>query len=235
MNRRILFIIIIIIAGVLYLQGMHFTKNDNSNDFTTNDNIYTTWIENIVDSLNIPDPAVKLALNGYNDLKSQGLIKNDSLLSLIDFSKASKEKRMFIFDLKNEKIIKYTYVAHGMQSGVQMAESFSNKRFSNKSSLGLYLTKETYEGKHGYSLRIDGLSAGLNDNVRKRAVVIHGANYVSESFIKRNGRLGRSFGCPALPVDETQEIIDLIKGGTCMYIYHQSLIPISQAALEKLP
>jgi len=101
--------------------------------------------------------------------------------------------------------------------------------------LGLYVTAETYEGKHGYSLRLDGMSKDLNDNARKRAIVIHGANYVSEDFIQRNGRLGRSFGCPALPMDESKHIIDLIKNGTCLFIYHPSLIPISQAALEKLP
>ena len=176
-----------------------------------------------------------MAINGYYELKSLGLIQNDTILTIIDFSKPSNEKRLFILDLKNEIILKSTLVAHGMQSGIYVAESFSNKRLSNKSSLGLYLTKETYEGKHGYSLRIDGMSKSLNDNARKRAIVIHGADYVSESFIQKNGRLGRSFGCPALPENETEEIIDLIKNASCLFIYHQSLTPISQYALGKLP
>ena len=122
-----------------------------------------------------------------------------------------------------------------MNTGVNIAESFSNNRHSNKSSLGLYITGETYEGKHGYSMRLDGMSEGLNDNARKRAIVIHGADYVSEDFIQKNHRIGRSFGCPAVPMDEVTEIIDLIKGGSCLYIYHPSLIPISQKDLEKLP
>ena len=142
---------------------------------------------------------------------------------------------MFIIDIKNEQIIKATYVAHGMNTGVNIAESFSNKWLSSKSSLGLYLTQETYEGKHGYSLRLQGLSKDLNDNAYNRAIVIHGADYVSKDFIQRNGRLGRSYGCPAVPMDEVNEVIDLIKNGTCLYIYHPSLISISQSALEKLP
>lgn len=137
--------------------------------------------------------------------------------------------------MKNQKIVKISLVAHGKNSGVNIAKSFSNKRHSRKSSLGLYITSETYEGKHGYSLRLDGMSTGLNDNARKRAIVIHGADYVSESFIEKNDRLGRSFGCPALTENEVEEIINLIKEGSCLFIYHPSLIPISQSDLEKLP
>ena len=100
-----------------------------------------------------------------------------------------------------------------------MATKFSNNKGSNQSSLGLYRTGESYQGKHGYSLRLDGLEKGFNDNARIRAVVMHSASYVSESFIKRHGRLGRSWGCPAVPVEISEEIIDLIKGGSCLYIY----------------
>lgn len=235
MNRQILFIIIILIAGGFYLQAMHLNDSVNHTNINSNDTANIAWTERLVDSGGISAPAINMALNGYYELKNRELIQNDTLLTIIDFSKPSKEKRLFILDLKNEKIVKNTLVAHGMKSGVYIAESFSNKRLSNKSSLGFYLTKETYEGKHGYSLRIDGLSKGLNDNARKRAIVIHGADYVSESFIQKNGRLGRSFGCPALSDNETEEIIDLIKNGSCLYIYHPSLIPISQAALGKLP
>jgi hypothetical protein len=96
--------------------------------------------------------------------------------------------------------------------------------------LGLFVTQNTYQGKHGYSLRIQGLNEGLNDNAYKRAVVIHGADYVSQDYIKRNGRLGRSFGCPALPEDETKEVIDLIKNGACLFIYHPNLLAKSQPA-----
>lgn len=144
---------------------------------------------------------------------------NEEIVTIIDFSKPSTEKRLFILDLGNQKMLYHTYVAHGKNTGVNEAKYFSNRKGSNQSSLGLYSTGESYQGKHGYSLRLDGLEKGINDNARSRAVVIHSANYVSETFIKKHGRLGRSWGCPALPVESSKEIIDLIKEGTCLYIY----------------
>ena len=234
MNRYILFIIIILIP-VIYLQGRQLTESYYQEDISLNDSISDSWKEKLTDSCGIPSPAINLALNGFFTLKSKNLLSNDTLLSIIDFSKTSAEKRFYLLDLKNHKVIKNSLVAHGKNSGVHVAESFSNKRHSNKSSLGLYLTSETYSGKHGYSLRLDGMSKGINDNARRRAVVIHGAKYVSEDFIKRNGRIGRSFGCPALAQNEAEEIIDLIKQGSCLFIYHPSLIPISQVDLKKLP
>jgi hypothetical protein len=212
-------------------------KNENfwPENVNINDSSYTSWKEQLTDSCGIPSPAINLALNGYFALKSKNILQNDTLLTIIDFSSPSTKRRLFVLDLKNQKIVKISLVAHGKNSGVNIAESFSNKRHSRKSSLGLYLTNETYFGKHGYSLRLDGMSNGLNDQARKRAIVIHGADYVSESFIEKNGRIGRSFGCPALPNKEAEEIINLIKGGSCLFIYHPSLIPISQSDLEKLP
>ena len=144
---------------------------------------------------------------------------NENIVTIIDFSKPSTEKRLFILDLKKQELLYHTFVAHGKNTGVNMATKFSNNKGSNQSSLGLYRTGESYQGKHGYSLRLDGLEKGFNDNARSRAVVIHSASYVSEAFIKRHGRLGRSWGCPAVPFEISEEIIDLIKGGSCLYIY----------------
>lgn len=144
---------------------------------------------------------------------------NEDIVTIIDFSKPSTEKRLFILDLRNQQVLYQTFVAHGKNTGANMATKFSNNKGSNQSSLGLYRTGESYQGKHGYSLRLDGLEKGFNDNARIRAVVMHSASYVSESFIKRHGRLGRSWGCPAVPVEISEEIIDLIKGGSCLYIY----------------
>jgi hypothetical protein len=145
--------------------------------------------------------------------------KNEEILTIIDFSKQSTEKRLFIIDLKNQKILHHTLVAHGKNTGQNEAVKFSNVKGSNSSSLGLYRTAEPYHGKHGYSLRLDGLEKGFNDNARSRAVVMHSASYVSEKFIEKYGRLGRSFGCPAVPAEHSKEIIDLIKNGSCLYIY----------------
>jgi hypothetical protein len=233
MNRYIL-ITVIFISGLI-IQGNRLSGNSNREFLYVSDTSFSSWKEDLSTSYGIPEPAVYLALNGYFGLKDRDLLKNDTLITIIDFNQPSSEKRLFILDLKNKRIIKNTLVAHGMRSGVDIAESFSNSRHSNKSSLGLYITNETYIGKHGYSLRLDGMSPELNDNARKRAIVIHGADYVCESFINENGRIGRSFGCPAISNDESEEIINLIKGGSCLFIYHPTLIPISQSDLEKLP
>lgn len=144
---------------------------------------------------------------------------NENLLTIIDFTKPSTEKRLFIIDLAHQKLLHHTLVAHGKHTGLNIAENFSNTSQSLQSSLGFYNTSEPYYGKHGYSLRLDGLEQGINDNARNRAIVIHGASYVSEDFVETHGRLGRSWGCPALPVGQTREIIDLIKQGSCLYIY----------------
>jgi hypothetical protein len=142
-----------------------------------------------------------------------------NILTIIDYTQASHEKRMFVIDLKKEKLLYNTLVAHGKNSGVYYAEDFSNKNRSLMSSPGFYTTAETYIGKHGYSLRLDGLEEGINDHARERLIVIHGAYYVSEDFIRKYDRIGRSWGCPALPLHLTKEVINLIKEGSCLYIY----------------
>jgi len=222
-KRISLVILSVIVLGIIVKVG-YFVFFRTTDNIVVHDTDYVSWKKNLVDSVGIPKPAIDLAFNGFLFLKQKKLLKNESLLTIIDFSRPSTDKRLFIFDLKNEKVVKNTLVAHGMNTGGQNAESFSNEINSKKSSLGLFITQAAYFGKHGYSLRIKGMSKGLNDNVFKRAIVIHGADYVSESFIKQTGRIGRSFGCPALPLDETKDIIDLIKDGTCLYIYHPVLM-----------
>ncbi len=140
------------------------------------------------------------------------------ILTIIDYTLPSTQKRFFVINLHTGKLIFQEYVAHGKNSGENYAVSFSNEVGSLKSSVGVFRTGDTYIGKHGYSLRLTGLEKGKNDNASKRDIVIHGASYVSEDFIRRYGRLGRSWGCPALPVDKVRAIIDTIKGGTCLYI-----------------
>lgn len=171
-------------------------------------------------SLSLPEfGCFAKALNGFNKLKAAGKIKKD-LLTVIDFSKSSNKKRLWIIDMATQTVLYNTYVAHGRKSGNEFATSFSNKSNSNKSSLGFYATGELYTGKHGKSLRLDGLEKGVNNNARSRAIVMHAADYVSESFITNNKRLGRSLGCPALPNHLNKEIISLITGKSCLFIYH---------------
>lgn len=161
------------------------------------------------------------AIEGYTLLKEKGAIQNE-VLSIVDFDLPSTQKRFWVINMNTLEIVYHSLVAHGKNSGDVTAASFSNENESYKSSLGFYLTNETYTGAHGLSLRLDGLEKAKNDNARNRAIVIHGADYVSSQFIKNHQRLGRSFGCPALPSELTKEIIDVIKNKSCLYIHHQS-------------
>jgi hypothetical protein len=161
------------------------------------------------------------ALEGFYDLKAKGLVTKD-ILTLIDFSMSSNTKRLWVIDLSTNTILYNTLVAHGRNTGDEFAKTFSNAAESFKSSLGFYATGEIYNGKHGASLKLNGLEKGVNDNASSRSVVMHGADYVSESFIKANHRLGRSLGCPAIPIAITNAIINTIKNKSCLYIYHPS-------------
>lgn len=163
----------------------------------------------------------KEALQGFNKLKAKGLV-HKNILTLIDFSLSANTKRLWVIDLDTNTILLHSLVAHGRNTGQEFANSFSNVSESFKSSLGFYITGEIYSGKHGRSLKLDGLEKGINDNARNRAVVIHGANYVSDSFIQNNKRLGRSLGCPAVPVEISDELIRTIKDKSCLFIYFPS-------------
>lgn len=155
------------------------------------------------------------AIAGYNRMGGH----DKDILTVIDFTKPSTEKRLFVIDLKLKKILFISYVAHGRNSGEKYATSFSNREGSFKSSLGFYKTENTYYGKNGYSLVLDGLERGINDKAKERAIVMHGAAYADPSTIRSCGRLGRSLGCPALPLAVSKKIIDTIKGGTLLYIH----------------
>lgn len=181
-------------------------------------------VYNTLNSNNFKMPELKTfseALKGFYLLKERGVVRKN-ILTLIDFSLSSNTKRLWVIDLTTNTILFNSLVAHGRNTGEEFATAFSNLNSSFKSSLGFYATGEIYQGKHGASLRLDGLENGVNDNARERGVVMHGADYVSESFIRDHKRLGRSQGCPALPVEMTNEIIQLIKDKSCLYIYHPS-------------
>jgi len=157
----------------------------------------------------------KSAMDGYNSIDAP----NKRLLSIIDYSKPSSEKRFFIIDVENRKLLYNILVAHGKKSGYINATKFSNKYGSHKSCLGFFQTGNSYYGKRGYSLQLEGLEKGINDNARQRGIVIHGANYVSERIASGNGVIGRSWGCPSVSKKLSKEIINLLKGGSLLYIY----------------
>ncbi|MBN7812129.1 murein L,D-transpeptidase catalytic domain family protein [Algoriphagus sp. H41] len=171
-----------------------------------------------------------LAIQGWT--KMQDKLKS-KVLTVIDFSLPSTAKRMWIIDPEKGEILLNSVVSHGRNSGELMAKSFSNQPESFKSSLGFYTTAETYNGKHGYSLRLDGLEKGFNDQARNRAIVIHGADYAREEFAKSVGRLGRSLGCPALPSELSAKAIDLIKNGSLLFIFGKDASYLEKSSLIK--
>lgn len=146
-------------------------------------------------------------------------LNNANIITIIDFSQPSTEKRFYVIDINKRKLLFNTLVAHGKNTGENIAVDFSNINNSKQSSLGFFKTGETYSGNHGYSIRIDGIEKRINHKARKRDIVIHGADYVSKKFIAENNRLGRSWGCPALPMNIKDEIIDVIKNGSCIFVY----------------
>jgi hypothetical protein len=170
------------------------------------------------------------AFEGYTVLENQGKIKND-ILTIVDFSLSSTKDRMWVIDMINKKVILQTLVSHGIKSGKEYAKSFSNQNQSFKSSLGFYLTGETYIGKHGISLKLDGQEFGLNDKARERAVVIHGAEYVSKKLATKQGYLGRSQGCPAVATEIAPKLIQTIKNKSVLFIYHPSRVYVNKSKL----
>jgi L,D-transpeptidase catalytic domain len=161
-----------------------------------------------------------MALSAASCAVRSGAVEHPQTLTVIDYSKPSHEKRLWVFDLTKGELMYEELVAHGQGSGAERSTLFSNEPETHQSSLGLFVTDTTYVGRNGYSLRMDGLDQGVNDRARERAIVMHGAPYVSDEFVKANGRLGRSWGCPALRNDVAREIIDRIKGGGLVFAYY---------------
>ena len=180
---------------------------------------YTTVYRNLkLDSAGLSEQAFSYAMKGYNALLNEGKLSNEDFISIVDFSQDSRNKRFYLIDLKNGKIVMNTFVAHGRNSGLDKTENFSNVPESAESSLGFYITKDIYSGKHGRSLKIAGQDKGFNDNAEARAIVVHGADYVNAGRVN-SGYMGRSLGCPALPVDQVAEAINYMKGGSVLFLY----------------
>lgn len=163
--------------------------------------------------------AFTYAMTGYQKLLEENKIEKE-ILTIVDFGLKSTQKRMWILDMTTQKVLFHTLVSHGKNTGGDIATSFSDTPNSFQSSLGFYVTAETYYGKNGLSLFIDGMEKGFNKNARDRYVVIHGADYATKDFINRAGRLGRSYGCPAVPTEVSKEIIETIKGQSVLFIFH---------------
>ncbi len=186
-----------------------------------------------LDTLNLSRKAFTYAVKGYSRLQAQGQLQNDNVISIIDFSLPSNKKRLFVIDMISGKLLFNTFVSHGRNSGKAIATRFSNKPGSYMSSLGFYITGSTYFGEHGYSLRLQGIEKGINDKALKRGIVMHSADYVEEDYIQQRGYSGRSEGCPAIPAEFQQQVIETIKDGSCLFLYspnkfytaHSKIVP----------
>ena len=180
----------------------------------------TLYCEINLQEVGLTKKAFEYALKGYKYLMAHHELNRSNILSICDFSQSSRNKRLYVLDLEQKTVLINTYVAHGHNSGSEFARSFSNNPSSHKSSLGFYITEQTYFGDHGYSLKIKGIEKGFNDKADGRNIVVHGSEYVGEDFLRWNSCSGRSFGCPAVPAQETGKIIEAIKDGSCLFIYH---------------
>ena len=170
-------------------------------------------------NLGLTKEAFNQAIRGFELLNAAGKIQKDTILTIIDFSLPSNQKRLFVLNLLSGKLLFNTFVSHGRNSGTKLATKFSNAFNSLKSSLGFYTTGDIYIGKHGSSLRLDGQEEGINNNAYNRGIVIHGANYVDEKIANKSGTIGRSFGCPAIPEALRKPIIETLRNGSCLFVY----------------
>ena len=201
--------------------------------------IVATYTQARLLSAGLPLETFRKAVIGFYSLQQRGIITAGChTLTVIDFGRSSTQERFWVIDMGRNRLVHHSLVAHGKNTGADYARTFSNREGSEMSSLGFYVTGETYQGKHGLSLKLRGVDAGYNTNALSRAVVVHGADYVSPEFVRLHGRLGRSQGCPALPVAQAPAIIRTIKGGTVLFAnapgsvqYQSELLGLDRALL----
>jgi len=192
-------------------------------------NVYTSLH---LKELGLNEKAFQLALKGWSRLKAKGKVSKD-IISICDFTQSSAQKRLYVIDLSTGNLLFNTLVAHGKNTGEEFAKYFSNTPSSLASSLGFYVTKETYEGTHGLGLKLTGMEPGFNDRAEERAIVMHGAWYVCDNFVNQYGRLGKSWGCPAVPEELHEQIINTIKNGTTLFIYYPDKAYLAASQLLK--
>lgn len=222
--KRVLFIVALLILANCVSDALPHPGNDVTPSSSLSDetefNEHAKKLYNSIGESTLSYNAFLLALKGYYFLKAENKIANAEVITVIDFSRSANENRFYLIDILNAKLLLKTLVAHGRNTGEIYAKSFSNQPNSYKSSLGLFVTGETYTGAHGLSMRLDGTERSINDNARNRDIVVHAAEYVDPAFISSYGRIGRSLGCPALPAEYVKTVIEKIKNGSCFFAYY---------------
>ena len=210
-------------CGLMSVHSPAFGTGDNAG-FTSRAR-FSAYLDHVYSSCGLQDKLDKevfdYAMIGYFNLKQQHSLKKPDILSIVDYTQPSTRKRFFVLDLSRQKLLFNSLVAHGKNTGEKYAMAFSNRPASKQSSLGFIVTGETYHGKHGLSLRLKGAEDDFNSNCLQRYIVVHGADYASEDFIEQYGRLGRSWGCPALPREVSGQVIQKIQEGTCFFGFYR--------------
>lgn len=227
---------VLIAAGISL--GVHRADSLSNHSTTTkapvanadSANTRPEWMS-LYDSLDLKKQGLSERAFHYAWFGFQKMKLDNPIMAICDFTQSSRNKRLYVIDLLKKKLLYNTYVAHGRNSGNEFAERFSNVNSSYQSSLGFYKTLGTYQGKHGLSLRLEGLEKGINDRALERVIVMHGADYVSEAFIKNTGRLGRSLGCPAVSIADSKKVINLLYNGAGLFIYSGDQHYLEKSAL----
>lgn len=212
---------------IVFLIGLWLINSSATNgeraDLNARDTFYS-FAESFYDCIkedNISFGALQNGLKGYHYLRKNAKVKKKKYFTIVDFSLPSNLERLFVIDIDQHKIVHRSLVAHGTKSGSLEAEIFSNEHNSHMSSLGFYITGRVYRGKHAESIKLYGLETDFNSNAYNRGVVVHRAEYATEEFLKINeGKLGRSFGCPAVPSKKYEELTEFLRDGSCFFIYH---------------
>ena len=208
---------VVLFGGISAAYAAHAKQQNDQNTAPSIDTIKTITEQ----SPSLNPKVLRLALLAYHHARLEGLDKQE-MLTIINYNDPSTDKRLWVINLNNDKVVFNTFVAHGKNSGNDYADRFSNQPTSEESSLGVFLTGPTFYGNDGYSMRLYGLEQGFNNNAYARDIVMHGAWYVNQQFINQYGRLGRSWGCPAVSKKMAPEIINKIKGGTLIFAYYPS-------------
>lgn len=235
--HKLFFYLFVFLTPALHKAGLELPNNvvdveavvENLKKKDDKSNVYHKL--NLAD-FGLSDEVFNLALTGHNSLLAQGKLENPDILTIVDFSQSSKNKRLYVIDFSQQELVHHTFVAHGRNTGDEFARNFSNTDGSWQSSLGFYITKNTNMGASvGFSLIMEGVEKGFNDNAKRRQIIVHGADYATEDFIKRTGRLGRSFGCPAVPPHQIKPIVNTIKNGSTLFIYYPDEDYLSNSTL----
>jgi len=229
-SNKVKSVAVLVVISLLFLSANHPSIAENKTRSTSK--LPDLYNQLHLKDLGLNEATFHLACKGWQRLKQQGTVSKN-IISICDFTQSSNNKRLYIIDVDQGQLLFNTLVAHGKNTGEEFAHVFSNEPSSYESSLGFYKTKQNYFGEHGLSLKLEGEEPGFNDNAEDRSIVMHGADYVSDNFISQFGRLGRSFGCPSVPFELNDKIINTIKDGTCLFVYYPDRKYLSVSKLLK--